>query len=466
MKHTIFYSWQSDLPNATNRAFIEEALEKATVSLKADESLAIEAVIDRDVQGMTGAPDIATAIFSKINDAAVFVADVSIINAGTEGRVTPNPNVLIELGYAMKVLGPDRVILVMNTFFGGPELLPFDLKMRLVLTYRMPVDSQRATEKKVLASKLEGQLRALLPTLATSAPAEEPAENRLKKLLIDPKGYIVLQDLIDEQATQLADAVSAEHFQVSSPVPGPETIPSRISAYEAAFAEIAPTMLMLARFGTKDQLRLLETIFNTVAGVNRDPRGLTYNTWVYLSWYPVVYLSYLVGVAALSGGRYDVVGRLSRLKVRDPQQPNAQRPLLRSALGQFFNAGDAFKALPGLSNKKVPISEHLFVVLEQPLKAVIKSSTTYDQLFDRWEVLQFLLSASTEDQWGGAWGPVGRFGWRHHTFRSPFTEIVGEASDAKEEWPPFLAGLFNGSLDDFNKTVTDVQPLINRSAFW
>jgi hypothetical protein len=33
MRVTIFYSWQSDLPNNTNRGFIERALEKAIASI-------------------------------------------------------------------------------------------------------------------------------------------------------------------------------------------------------------------------------------------------------------------------------------------------------------------------------------------------------------------------------------------------------------------------------------------------
>ena len=34
MKRTIFYSWQSDLSNSTNRGFIEECIEKAIKEIK------------------------------------------------------------------------------------------------------------------------------------------------------------------------------------------------------------------------------------------------------------------------------------------------------------------------------------------------------------------------------------------------------------------------------------------------
>lgn len=134
-KASIFYSWQSDLPNGTNRGLIQRALEAAADSLEEQSGLGVTAAIDRDTLGLPGSPDIADAIFKKIEAASVVVCDVSIVTDGTV-RPSPNPNVLVELGYALHALGSDRVVLAMNAAFGGPELLPFDLRQRRILTYR------------------------------------------------------------------------------------------------------------------------------------------------------------------------------------------------------------------------------------------------------------------------------------------------------------------------------------------
>src|SRR5262245_57916482 len=82
----IFYSWQSDLPNSTNRGFIEDAVGRAAASSRAqpaDASTAVEflANVDRDTRGRLGAPDIAATIFDKIRASDIFVCDVSIINS-------------------------------------------------------------------------------------------------------------------------------------------------------------------------------------------------------------------------------------------------------------------------------------------------------------------------------------------------------------------------------------------------
>ena len=55
----VFYSWQSDLPNATNRGFIQTALEKAAKAIREDDSIHVEPVVDRDIQGVPGSPNIA-----------------------------------------------------------------------------------------------------------------------------------------------------------------------------------------------------------------------------------------------------------------------------------------------------------------------------------------------------------------------------------------------------------------------
>lgn len=163
MQQVVFYSWQSDLPNATNRGIIQDALEIAVKAISSDDTIALEPVIDRDTQGMAGSPDIRTTIFSKIEAADVFVADVSIVGKISEKKNTPNPNVLLECGFAMNALGYDKIILVFNDAFGDPPDLPFDLSGRRLITYTSKKeDTDRATPRKLLAKIFEAALRQVL----------------------------------------------------------------------------------------------------------------------------------------------------------------------------------------------------------------------------------------------------------------------------------------------------------------
>ncbi|MBI5446623.1 MAG: hypothetical protein HY900_36070, partial [Deltaproteobacteria bacterium] len=159
----IFYSWQSDLPNSTNRGFIDTALHEAAKRIREDDSIEIEPVVDRDTQGLPGSPDIARAIFDKIDQADLLVCDVSIVRQAEGGRPCPNPNVLIELGYGLKALGHARIVLVSNLAFGPLEQLPFDLRMRRAMTYEMPEEAtSRAEVRRKLSASLEDAIRAVL----------------------------------------------------------------------------------------------------------------------------------------------------------------------------------------------------------------------------------------------------------------------------------------------------------------
>lgn len=154
MKRTIFYSWQSDLPNNSNWTFIENCLSLATKELKALKPISIMIDIDRATRDDTGSPDITESIFTKITNSSVFVADVSIVNGSSDGRKTPNPNVLIELGYAARTLGWEKIICICNTDFGALENLPFDLRNRRVMPYSLK-DKDKAEVKKSLANTIK-----------------------------------------------------------------------------------------------------------------------------------------------------------------------------------------------------------------------------------------------------------------------------------------------------------------------
>jgi hypothetical protein len=137
-------------------------------------------VLDRDTVGTTGSPDIAQTIFNKIATSSAFVADVSIVTGVKRKgkRRSPNPNVLIELGYAVGKLGWHRVILVANTKFGPIEDLPFDIRARRCIGYEaLESDPEKAPARKLLSGVLETRLRECIQEDAASRPADPSAQN-------------------------------------------------------------------------------------------------------------------------------------------------------------------------------------------------------------------------------------------------------------------------------------------------
>lgn len=124
--------------------------------------------LDHDTKGEAGLVEIVSTIFRKIEDCQIFVADITPISVITVGaakrKVIPNPNVMLELGYAMREAGPQRVITVANLAFGGePEEMPFDLRHRRgAITYHLENAKDPSIDK--IRKDLVKQLVAAITT--------------------------------------------------------------------------------------------------------------------------------------------------------------------------------------------------------------------------------------------------------------------------------------------------------------
>lgn len=214
----IFYSWQSDLPNSSNRSFIQECIDK--VVKKYQPTLKIEA--DRDTVNKTGSPDIANTIFEKIEECDIFVADISIVNAskcklfGRHLRPTPNPNVLLELGYAACKLGWDRIICLYNTDYASLDVLPFDLRHRRITPYSLK-GKTKADERKRIVEIISETIEALSKTGNLERPKGSYAQHTLlgfnaetrtvspNIFLSNPLVSVIRADLIDECKSLIFD---------------------------------------------------------------------------------------------------------------------------------------------------------------------------------------------------------------------------------------------------------------------
>lgn len=188
----IFWSWQSDTDQDTGRHFVHTALKAAVKKLKQPEEIdqptdrsnrsALD--VDQGTQGEAGSPDLALTIFNKITKATVFVADVTPVSLIPGGLGQPpkkrnmNPNVGIELGYALRALSDKRVLMVLNTHYGDPDSRPFDIRhKRHPIMFHLPPGSDDPTVASV-SVKLTGQLvRALRPyiNLRDEVPSQQSA---------------------------------------------------------------------------------------------------------------------------------------------------------------------------------------------------------------------------------------------------------------------------------------------------
>lgn len=208
-KFSIFYSWQSDLPDKTNAHLIRGVLGEVATAMTDDDDLQIKALNDEATRDVPGSPDIVDTIFEKIRHADAFVCDISkvheFIDPRGEVRKFCNPNVAIELGYAIRELGWKRIILVFNEAYGKlPHDLPFDTHGNRASKYNcgLELDGEKKLAQKTIADITNS--KGLLKTNLTAALRLIAIEN--------PKRPRELEEKSPEEIRRERDVEQLKHL--------------------------------------------------------------------------------------------------------------------------------------------------------------------------------------------------------------------------------------------------------------
>ncbi len=194
MEIKIFYSWQSDLPSKTNKTFIEKTILCAIKNINSDQK--VLSVLDRDTKNEFGSPNIVDTVLSKINHCKFFICDISFVNANT-----PNPNVLIELGYAIKTLGWQKIICLFNKSTGKIEDLPFDINHNRVTAY----DPALKNERERLSPIIQNNINCLFRNGQLYNPIEDHIKGK-----IDYEVLKIVRNIID--ITKFEETVNYSNY--------------------------------------------------------------------------------------------------------------------------------------------------------------------------------------------------------------------------------------------------------------
>ena len=194
----VFWSWQSDTPGKIGRHFVRDALQAAIEHLK--EAPEVEEPteretrsvlhLDQDRKGISGSPDLARVILEKIEVATVFVADVTTVGFVPNEKRGPakkliNPNVAIELGYALHALTDRALLMVMNEHYGGRADLPFDLQSKagpIMFSLAPDADKQTiAAASRQLTARLKEALEPFIAQHSEQIRQEKPFPEAVAK---------------------------------------------------------------------------------------------------------------------------------------------------------------------------------------------------------------------------------------------------------------------------------------------
>lgn len=160
-------------------------------------------------------------------------------------------------------------------------------------------------------------------------PPRETLSESLKQLLATPSEQIRLDDFVSMHVRAALNATSMERFPVQGIDASNEAFVGRITAYEAAVADLATIAILLGRWCTIKQLPILEKMFSRLAEGDKGSSGTV--LWLNLSWYPTLYLMYAAGVAALAADNYTTLAKILTTPVHaEPYDGSELQPLARS----------------------------------------------------------------------------------------------------------------------------------------
>ena len=217
----VFYSWQSDLPDVTNRQAIRSGLRTASNKFEG-ENPTMRVNIDEATRGEPGSPNIPATIMEKIRSCDAFVCDITTINssAAADFRRVPNPNVAFELGFAVATVGWSRIVMLFNTAVARVEEAPFDFDRHKILPYKIEIsDPKNKGSQAQLAASL-GQAIATIakhkPTKPFSGLTQSPEQIRRDRDIANLKWLLsnVHFPTLDQMIEELPDLLQSRalHF--------------------------------------------------------------------------------------------------------------------------------------------------------------------------------------------------------------------------------------------------------------
>ena len=278
--------------------------------------------------------------------------------------------------------------------------------------------------------------------------------DQMKEYLSDPRYRIRLYDTVSSEVRSVLARIGEEQFPIQGVPATKEEFAERLSRYEEAILDLATVVVMLARWGDHGHRKSLEQVFARLPDIHSVSGGLI--MYLGLRWYPISFLSYVGGIAALAAEDYKNLAAILITPVRTDYDEVAHPIVVPTVEGMLdVQRTNAFKMLPGHERHHVPYSEYMFKAVQPRIDDLLFVGRDYERLFDWFEVILALAYAdSTFDGRDKAWGPIGRFGWKlssRHREENPIDEVVREAALQKEDWKPLHAGFFHGSYSRFEE---------------
>ena len=286
----------------------------------------------------------------------------------------------------------------------------------------------------------------------------------IKECLSQPRYRIKLHDIVSSSVRRVLAETTTERFPVQGMALDAKTVSDRLIEYEITMSELITIVILMSRWGEQPHRPVLEMAFSRLR--DNQPAGDGLVAYLGLQWYPISFLLYAGGIAALAAKNYDNLAAILMAPIKE-RTSSGSKPIVVPTIEGLLDAErfDSFKLLPGHERYYTPRSEYVYKAVQPYVDDLLFVGKDYERMFDQFEVLLGLTYADVTHQEGDRiWGPIGRFGWKISGFGSredPLKSIVEEVSLHKDDSLLLKAGLFGGSFSRFEEIASGYRHLLS-----
>jgi hypothetical protein len=357
--------------------------------------------------------------------------------------------------------------------FGSRESLLMAVPPPLDTTTSYDVTSEAGFDR--LLRRIHKTPSIVAPEVGTKPDLDvEPAKPQSPSLadihveirsLISHERRIDLDQRIRTLTKSAAECLSARGYGRGAPQPTTEAIQGRVDGMEECMSQLVAAMSEIAYYGHGDELEHLSRQFGVFATREAQP-GFIYDVWEHLWYYPLTFLLYTCGTAAMAKKNYNALYELlHRASIiwgvngkRQPVARIASTPYTLARVGQHLDQP--------VANAKFPASEYLVTRVPHVLTGLLESPDA-ELAFDQFE--HFLSLALFDAANGGLF--VGRFVYKLQRRYSDIqdneiTEPVAIGLLEGPDWKALQAGFFGSNPDQAKTSFEQHIAAIQERGHW
>lgn len=307
----------------------------------------------------------------------------------------------------------------------------------------------------------------------------------LEDLVGDSNNHVKLHKLFIDEIMELEQMALSSELIKRKDHPNQESLVMALNEYEMQYDELITLLTNLIRYYKGDLNEIVLEVLHRVLNIPKnDLDGYGY-IWRHLSNYPVLLLSYSIGIMSLKFERYELLYKTMNITIKQRYFGRDFMEYFDSSLIEGINSYhvfnnvdnitvDIFPYLPNENNstndtrKRLNVNNRIYKYLKPIMAYFFISESDFDDYFDLYEFflgLDFMDKRINKN--GGLFAPYGRRFWmysesgRYFNYRDT---IVHKFLNDIEKYRNNILdiGFFGNSKERFKNALNEYKILLQR----